>query len=253
MRDKNDIVLSLENVSLTIPIFCKTELSLKKSFYRAVSGSKVSSKNNLSSVQALNSLNLDIYRGDKIALIGHNGSGKSTFIRLVSNIYSPTSGRIHKKVKPYPMLAPSFIVPDVLTGRDAAKAHYLFRYRNLRGFDDYLNEIIDFSGLGDFISLPIRTYSAGMQNRLIFSILTFDKHEFLAIDEGFGSGDIDFYDKAQARLKEFISNSGTLIFASHSNEILYKFCTRGLVFSCGSIVYDGSLEDALNFYAKSNK
>ena len=150
------------------------------------------------------------------------------------------------------MIAPSFIVSDVLTGIDSAKAHYLFRYGNLRGFDNYLEDIVAFSGLGDFIALPIKTYSEGMKNRFMFSILTFDKHEFLALDEGIGTGDIDFYQKARNRLKEFILKSGTLVFASHSADLLYKFCSRGLVFSCGKIVYDGKLKDALGFYDNSN-
>ena len=253
MTKKKELILSLDKVSLSIPVFSKTELSLKKSFYRAVTGTKVSNKNKLSTVEALNSISLKIYRGDKIALIGHNGSGKSTFIRLVSEIYHPTKGKIYKKVKPYPMLAPSFIVSDVLTGIDSAKAHYLFRYGNLKGFETYLSDIVNFSGLGDFIALPIRTYSEGMKSRFIFSILTFDKHEFLALDEGFGTGDKAFYNKTESRLKKFISGSGTLIFASHSTAILRKFCTRGIVFSCGNIVYDGKLKEALDFYAESYK
>ncbi len=252
MTARKELVLSLEKVSLKIPVFSKTELSLKKSFYRAVTGSKVHNENNISSVEALSSISLNIYRGERIALIGHNGSGKSSFLRLISDIYQPTTGKIVKKVKPYPMIAPSFIVSDVLTGIDSAKAHYLFRYGNLRGFDNYLEDIVAFSGLGDFIALPIKTYSEGMKNRFMFSILTFDKHEFLALDEGIGTGDIDFYQKARNRLKEFILKSGTLVFASHSADLLYKFCSRGLVFSCGKIVYDGKLKDALGFYDNSN-
>ncbi len=252
MNNKRQVVLSLNDVSLKIPVFSKTELSLKKTFYRAVTGSKVSNLNNLSAVEALDSITLDIYKGDKIALIGHNGSGKSSFIRLISEIYSPTSGRIKKTVKPHPMLAPSFIVSEVLTGIDSAKAHYLFRYGNLKGFKKYLNDITEFSGLGDFIALPIKTYSEGMRSRLIFTILTFDKHEFLAMDEGIGAGDDSFYYQAMKRIDEFISNSGTFVFASHSATLLRMFCTRGLVFSCGKVVYDGKLEDALNFYAQGN-
>lgn len=253
MSTKREVVLSLDKVSLRIPVFSKTELSLKKSFYRAVTGSRVSYQNNIRSVEALNSISLKIYRGEKIALIGHNGSGKSSFLRLISEIYFPTSGKIYKKVKPYPMLSPSFIVSEVLTGIDSAKAHYLFRYGNLKGFEDYLNDIVEFSGLGDFIALPIKTYSEGMKSRFIFSILTFDKHEFLALDEGIGTGDNSFYQKAEKRMREFIANAGTLVFASHSPDLLKKFCSRGLVFSCGKVVYDGKLNDALNFYDKRNK
>lgn len=253
MKKKKEIILSMQNVSLQIPIFSKTELSLKKTFYRAVTGSNVSNAHKITSVKALTGLNVDIFRGDKIALIGHNGSGKSTFIRLASKIYYPTSGKIKSKVKVHPMLSKSFIVSDVLTGIDAAKAHYLLKNKNLKGFSNFLDDVVSFSGLGDFIALPIRTYSEGMANRLMFSLLTYDKHEFLALDEGLGTGDKAFADKANERMKKFISNSGTIILASHSNELLRKFCNRGLVFSCGKIVYDSNLEDALSFYDKSNK
>ena len=252
MRDKREVLLSMQDVSLDIPIFSKTELSLKKTFYRAVTGSKVSNSKNITKVNALKGINVDIYRGDKVALIGHNGSGKSTFIRLASKIYYPSRGKLISKVEIYPMLSKSFIVSDVLTGIDAAKAHFLIKNRNLNGFDAFLEDIIEFSGLGDFIALPIRTYSEGMASRLMFSLLTSQKYEFLALDEGIGTGDQAFYKKANERLNEFISESGSIILASHSEELLRKFCNRGLVFSCGQLVYDGELEDALKFYGESN-
>ena len=253
MRKNTEIILSLKDVYLHIPIFSKTELSIKKSLYRAVTGSKISNNKKETYVEALKSINLNIRRGEKIALIGHNGSGKSTFIRLLSNIYFPTSGKIISKVRVSPMLAKSFIVSDTLTGIDAAKAHYLMRYLNLNGFKTFLDDIIEFSGLGDFISLPIKTYSDGMVNRLLFSLLTFGEYEFLALDEGIGTGDARFYNKASKRLNDFISRSGNLILASHSNELLRKFCKRGLVFSSGEIVYDGLLEDAFDYYAEVSK
>jgi len=253
MTEKKEIVISLKDVNLNIPIFCKTELSIKKSFIKAVTGSKISNKNNNTFVTALNSINIDIYRGDKIALIGHNGSGKSSFIRLISKIYSPSSGNFISKVSVFPMLTKSFIVSEALTGIDEAKAHYLSRYFNLNGFENYLDEIVEFSGLGDFIALPLKTYSEGMANRLLFTLLTFDKYDFLALDEGIGTGDNAFHEKASKRLDKFISESGSLVFASHSNELLKRFCTRGIVFSCGSIVYDGKLKDAISYYAESNQ
>ena len=88
--------------------------------------------------------------------------------------------------------------------------------------------------------------------RLIFALLTYDTHEFLALDEGIGTGDASFYNKAEKRLANFINRAGTLIIASHSPLLLQKFCKRGLVFSQGSIVYDGKLKDALDFYESRN-
>jgi len=102
--------------------------------------------------------------------------------------------------------------------------------------------------LGSYISLPIKTYSEGMSARLIFSILTSSPHDCLAIDEGFGTGDSDFTDRAEERMKKFMDSAATLFLASHSEELLKQFCNRGIVFSHGSIVYDGPLDAALNYY-----
>ena len=105
-----------------------------------------------------------------------------------------------------------------------------------------------FSGLGSFINLPIKTYSEGMCARLIFSMLTSYPHECLAIDEGFGTGDADFFERAQERMQSFMDSATTLILASHSEHLLKQFCFRGIVFSHGSVVYDGQLDAALNYY-----
>tara|TARA_Y100001968_G_scaffold185138_1_gene169563 strand:- start:172 stop:576 length:405 start_codon:yes stop_codon:yes gene_type:complete len=118
----------------------------------------------------------------------------------------------------------------------------------LTGFDDFLEDIVDFSGLGSFINLPIKTYSDGMCARLMFSMLTSYQHECLAIDEGFGTGDADFFERAQKRLQSFMDATTTLILASHSESLLKQFCIRGIVFNQGSIVYDGSIDAALNYY-----
>jgi len=244
----NKIVLKCENVCLDIPVISKTELTFKKQFMRSITGAQVSSKKGTTTIKALSNLNLTIYSGQRIALIGHNGSGKSSFIRLISGIYTPTSGIFKSSTNIYPLLRKSFLVSPSLTGIDEAKAHYLLQKNNFKNFDLFLEDVKNFSGLGDFMSLPITTYSDGMAARLMFSLLTYHSHEFLALDEGIGTGDAAFYNKANTRLTEFIEKSGTLVLASHSKELLKKFCTRGLVFSEGTIVYDGQLEDAIEYY-----
>jgi len=248
MGSNNKVVLKCENVFLDIPVVSKTELTFKKKFIRSITGGQVSSKKGNTTVKALSNLNLTIYSGQRIALIGHNGSGKSSFIRLISGIYTPTSGIFKSSTNVYPLLRKSFLVSPSLTGIDEAKAHYLLIKNNFKNFDLFLEDVKNFSGLGDFMSLPITTYSEGMAARLMFSLLTYHTHEFLALDEGIGTGDAAFYNKARSRLSEFIEKSGTLVFASHSKELLKKFCTRGLVFSEGTIVYDGQLEDAIEYY-----
>ena len=247
--------IEINDISLSIPIHYLENRSFTKKFANRVknfTGGKLDQSKNKTNIIALNKINLTIMKGERIGLIGHNGSGKSSFLRLISGIYLPTSGCIKVLVNVYPMLQKTFLTSDELSGIDACKAHYLLKHHSLEGFEYFLNEIIEFSGLGSFISLPIKTYSEGMSARLIFSILTSSPHECLAIDEGFGTGDSEFFERAEKRLKSFIDAAGTLFLASHSEELLRQFCTRGIVFNHGSIVYDGRLDEALNYYHASD-
>ena len=243
--------IDIKDLSLSIPIYYLENRSLTKTIVKKIinnTGGAITKLNNSTHILALNNINLTIMKGERVGLIGHNGSGKSTFLKLISGIYQPTAGNIDILIDVYPMLQKSFLTSTELSGIDACKASYLLHNHSLIGFESFLDEIIDFSGLGQYISLPIKTYSDGMSARLIFSILTNFPHDCLAIDEGFGTGDSDFFDRAEKRMKEFMASAATLVLASHSEELLRQFCDRGIVFSHGSIVFDGPLNKALKFY-----
>lgn len=242
----------LKEATVRIPIFSNTNNTIKNKILTSFSGRRMSVENKIKSVLALNSISCKLYEGEKVALIGHNGAGKTSFIRMISGIYKLSSGSIEKKVDVYPMIEKSFIVEEELTGYDSAKAHYLIMNNSLDGFEKFLEYVIDFSGIGEYFYLPLKTYSEGMASRLTFSLLTFHKHDCLALDEAMGTGDQNFYKKAQKRLNEYLSGSGMLILSSHSSELLKRFCERGLVFSGGSIIFDGKLDDALEFYNETN-
>ena len=243
--------IEIQDISLYIPIYNLENRSITKRLTKKViniTGGALDQSKNRTSIIALKNINLTIMKGERVGLIGHNGSGKSSFLRLISGIYLPTSGNINVLVDVYPMLQKTFLTSSELSGIDACKAHYLLKNHSLDGFESFLDEIIEFSGLGSYISLPIKTYSEGMSARLIFSILTSSPHDCLAIDEGFGTGDSDFCDRAEERMKQFMESAATLFLASHSEELLKQFCNRGIVFSHGSIAYDGPLDAALNYY-----
>jgi len=247
----NEPVVEIKDVTLSIPIYYSENRSFTKRFTNKViniTGGKLYESKKGTNIVALNHINLTFMKGERVGLIGHNGSGKSSFLRLISGIYKPSNGDIKISVDVYPMLQKTFLTSAELTGIDACKAHYLLKNYSLNGFEEFLSEIIDFSGLGSYLSLPIKTYSEGMSARLIFSILTSSPHECLAIDEGFGTGDSDFFDRAEERMQQFMESAATLFLASHSDELLKKFCNRGIVFSHGTVAYDGPLDAALNYY-----
>ena len=242
------LALKLESVRLDIPVFTNETRSLKASLIRSVTGGSLRRHRGGAVVTALQDISCTIHEGERVALIGHNGAGKSTFLRLISGIYKPTAGLFQAHVPVFPMIHKSFITSDELSGLQAVKAHYLLVHGNLRGFDAFQKDVVAFAGLGDFIHLPVKTYSQGMAARLLFAVLTSGSHECLAMDEGFGAGDNNFYDRAQDRLEHFLDTAGTLLLASHSESLLERFCSRGLVFREGRIVFDGLLNEALAFY-----
>ena len=245
-------VIELENVALEIPVFNTETRSLKAALFRSATGGHLRRRGGGAVVTALKDINLTVRQGGRVALIGHNGAGKSTFLRLVSGIYRHTSGKCKVHVPVFPMIQKSFITSPELSGLQAIKAQYLLVHGHLRGFDAFCDDVISFSGLGDFIHLPLKTYSQGMEARLLFAVLTGISHDCLAMDEGFGAGDTSFYEKAQERLTCFLSSAGTLLLASHSDELLRRFCRRGLVFDSGRIVFSGHLENALEYYHRNH-
>ena len=245
------VALHLQNVRLDIPVATTETRSLKATLLRSVTGGRLNRSRGGAVITALENVSCTVHEGERVALIGHNGAGKSTFLRLVSGVYQHSAGLFQAHVHVHPMIHKSFITSPELSGQQAIKAHYLMMHGNLRGFETFCDDVVTFSGLGDFVHLPVKTYSQGMAARLIFAVLTGTRHECLAMDEGFGAGDSSFYEQAKERLETFLASAGTLLLASHSDDLLKRFCRRGLVFSEGSIVFDGPLEQALSYYHAS--
>lgn len=245
----HDPLIILEGVSLDIPVEGISGRSLKAALVSGLTGGLLQrGQRGEVAVRALSDLSLTIHQGERLALLGHNGAGKSTLLRLLADIYRPTHGKIRRFGHVMPLINKGFWVDTDLTGRHAAKAHYLLNRNTIHGFDEFLEGLIAFTQLAEFIDLPIRTYSDGMRTRLQFGLLTGFRHEALALDEGIGAGDQWFFGRAEERLGEFLGGVGTLILASHSNELLRQFCTRGLVLRHGRMVFDGPLDEAFVIY-----
>ena len=254
-EDNNNPIIKLKNVSLDIPILSFSDKTLKSLFLKKIKfirgRSKRKEKKNRIYFNVLEKINFNIFKGERYALIGENGSGKTTLLKIISGIYKPSKGSLNSSINVFPLIQKTFLTSEEISGYEAAKAHY-YLYGNTKiNFEEYLKDIISFSGLEEFIYLPINTYSSGMRTRLMFTLFTSFTYDCLAMDEGLGTGDDNFIEKANQRLSNFIFNSGNLILASHSENLLRNFCNKGLVMKKGKIVFDGELNEALKFYKKN--
>lgn len=243
--------LKLDNVAVSYPIFDVKSRSLKANFVRLTTGGVISSNSRQVTVDALKNINLKLEHGDRLALIGHNGAGKSTLLKTMAGIYEPTQGQIESKGSIASLLDINLGVNPESSGRENIYSRGMLLGMSKRQINETIDEIIDFTDLADFIDLPVRTYSSGMSVRLAFAISTAVKPDILLLDEVIGAGDANFMDKARKRILNLIESVGILVFSSHSEADVKSFCTKGVVLDAGKIVFNGSVDDAYDFYAHS--
>lgn len=235
--------IALEGVTLKLPLIGASR-SHRSSDLGAVGG-EIERVGGRARVVALRDVSIRLEHGDRLALVGHNGSGKTTLLRLLAGIYQPTDGTraIHGRV--------SCIFSAGLGLRPQATGWENIRlacalYGLTRGETrEAEGEIAEFSQLGEYLDLPLGSYSAGMRMRLGFSIVTSMQPDILLVDEVFGAGDRSFYKRARNRLEAMLEKSCILVFASHDTGLLSQFCTMGVRLKRGQIEATGSLEEVL--------
>lgn len=241
--------IDLRNISVEFPIYNINARSFKKHFIRMATGGNVlKDANEHIVVRSLNKISLTINHGDRIGLIGHNGSGKSTLLRLLAGIYEPVSGDMRIDGQVSPML-------DLMPGIEAEFTGYenIFIRGTVLGIPHkqikkQIAEISELTGLGDYLAMPVRTYSSGMMVRLAFAISTSIKPDILLIDEVFGAGDADFMEKARCRMISLLDQSNIVIMATHSDELIKEFCNKALLLDSGQIKFFGEVDHALASY-----
>lgn len=241
--------IELRDVSVEFPIYNMSSRSFKKNFLRVATGGNVSQNaNDHVVVRALNGLHLSLEHGDRIGLIGHNGSGKSTLLRLFATIYEPTSGNILIEGNISPMLDLMSGIEAEFTGFENIIMRGAILGLNSKQIHEKTEQIVEFTGLGDYLAMPVRTYSSGMMVRLAFAISTSINPDILLIDEVFGAGDADFREKAQKKMVSLLNQSSIVVIATHSDELIREFCNKALLMEKGSIKYFGSVDQALKLY-----
>jgi ABC-type polysaccharide/polyol phosphate transport system ATPase subunit len=244
----------LDNVTVELPIYSARGRSLRSKIIHHAVGSKLfsRSRDDVVVVRALNGVSLTLDDGERLGLIGGNGAGKTTLLRVCANVYPPTFGttRINGKIS---------ALTDLTLGMDFEASGYenvilrcVLMGLTQKQAKGLIPDITEFTGLGEYLDLPVRTYSTGMLIRLVFAAATAIVPDILIMDEMIGFGDAAFMQKAQLRVDKIISEASILLMASHSEEILRHFCTRLIWMREGQIAADGPVDDVLAAYRASH-
>ena len=244
-------VVALKNVTVQIPIYDIGGSSLRKVILSKTVGGRFEQSGSHLVVDALKDVSFEAHDGDRIALVGNNGSGKSTLLRVLSDVYPATAGTVQVVGEVSPMF-------DAMLGMsmDATGMENIWICGRLWGLSqtqikDSLDDISEFTELGDYLNVPVRTYSTGMMLRLAFAIATVRDPEILLLDEVVGVGDLAFFEKAFRRLQGIIRRSQILFLASHIDDILRKVCNKAIWLDHGKLVQYGEFEKVIAAYRQN--
>lgn len=235
-----DTVIKLEDVTKRYKLYSSTRKRLLGVFFKNI---KYKEK------KAVNGMSFEIKRGESVALLGKNGAGKSTVLKMITGVVFPTSGKITVNGRVSALLELSSGFDAEFTGRENIylKGHILgLTDEEIKALED---TIVDFAELGDYIDQPVRTYSSGMKSRLGFAINVNIQPEILIVDEALSVGDNAFKTKCRDTVNGIIEkNNVTLLFVTHQTAVAAEFCKRGIVMKNGKIVFDGEINEAIEYY-----
>lgn len=242
---KSKIVVS--DVSLDFRTYHNKSGSLKEAVINIFNKKKytVSDKKTF---RALNNINLQINHGDRLGIVGHNGAGKSTLLKTLCRIYEPSIGNVNIVGRVAPLLEIGAGFNPELSGIENIYLNAAILGYNIKEIKKIEKDIIEFSGLEEFIDMPVKYYSTGMYMKLAFSIATAVKPDILILDELFAGGDAEFIEKAQSRMKSFIKDSSIMVFVSHQTELLEELCNRVIWIDHGMLKADGDPKEIIHKY-----
>lgn len=241
------LLMKADNLGLEIPYFqpstkdlLKNPISLLSQLY-----TKRAKRGGLS---ILRGISFELYAGDKVGVLGANGSGKSSLLRLLARVYNPSEGELYINGTATGLFTITLGMSQEGTGLENIYLRGLQMGLSLEQIREISPDVILFAELRDAIDRPINTYSTGMLLRLAFAISTMIQPDILLLDEWIGSGDSKFRVKANDRMIDLVGSSRGLILASHNNSLLSSVCNKGIVLERGKIAYQGQIEDAIEYY-----
>jgi homopolymeric O-antigen transport system ATP-binding protein len=255
--------ISLDRVSVEIPIYSGLDRSLKINLFRQAANSATAfrsaggaiarDRRNRIVVRALDDITLDIHDGDRVALLGRNGAGKTTLLRVMADVMEPTGGTAHISGRTSTLFNLAGLMDPELPGYEnvffAGGLIGISRSR-LKGL---MPDIAAFAEIGDFLHMPVRTYSAGMKIRLGFAVATCIDPDILLMDEVIGAGDTHFVEKAIHRAQQLYKKSNILVVACHDPAVLRGLCDKAILLDRGKVVTMGPIQDVAKTYAESNQ
>ena len=214
--------IELKNVTVNLPIYGAHNMNLKG----RVANFLARRETEVEIIRALHDVSLSIKDGDRIGIVGPNGAGKTTLLRVMAGILKPSKGEVAIQGSVVSMIDQGLGMNPQCSGIENIFRRGIFLNQSTQQMQSRVDDIVEFSGLGDRIRHPLYTYSSGMRARLAFSIATSIKPEILIIDEGIGAADQEFSKKAVVRLQSFFKNAGVLILASHSHQLIETWCSK---------------------------
>jgi ABC-type polysaccharide/polyol phosphate transport system ATPase subunit len=240
------------DVSVDIPVYDVASASLRKLILGRTVGGRFARAGSHVVVNALKNVSFEADDGDRVGLIGNNGSGKTTLLRTIADVYPPTRGAVHVNGRVSTMFDASLGMNEDSTGFENIRVSGTLWGLTRSQIASSMDDIIEFTELGDYLKLPLRTYSTGMKLRLAFAIATLREPDILLIDEVIGVGDAGFRQKAFARLQSLIRRSRILFVASHANQIIDQLCNKAIWLRNGVLVAYGDVGQVLEAYRKDN-
>jgi lipopolysaccharide transport system ATP-binding protein len=242
-------IIDFKGVCVDFPVFNSTGRSLKKRLMSVATGGQLSEDaTGVVVIRALENLTFKFEDGERVALLGHNGAGKTTLLRVLSSVYAPTAGQARIEGQLGSLIDISLGIDSEASGLDNIYIRGRLLGMSAAEIKAKTPEIVEYSELGDFIEMPVRTYSTGMHMRLAFTISTTLRPEILLMDEWLSVGDEGFKHKAEARMNDVVQSTNILVVATHSRELALKTCTRALWLEHGKIKMDATPSEVCDAY-----
>jgi lipopolysaccharide transport system ATP-binding protein len=240
-------LISLKNVDVEFNVDAEMNRSLKSTVFQFLRTRRSTPK----TIHALQSVSLSLHNGERVGIIGPNGAGKSTLLKVMAKIYPPKEGEVRVEGHVCPLFEFATGFEMEATGWDNIRTRALLLGMSPKEIEQKIEEIGQFTNLGEFLSMPVRCFSSGMFLRLAFATSTAVDPEILLLDEVMAAGDAAFIEQARKRMDNLMRKASIVVFASHSLNVLPNFCERSIWLDHGRVISDGSTMDVIRAYEAS--